>query len=732
MKKAFLLIGMMLNAAIVALPAKAATIAVSDSTEVMSDSAKDNIAQDGKQVALDTLVVTAKTRRREYDKEIIYVTKELCKGVATASQMLGKIDGVRYNPVDESVSIDMETNVAIVVDGNEVTSDYARSINPKRIAKIEIMNHPEGRYAGYNKVINLILKQDYQGWDFTARANGRYVPINRHTNQQRGELSLNLSDKKWNFYFTGNASRYEAYRSMAYDKTYFDKYKTATSPTDPDNPNNESKGRGYGLTSGFSYYFNKNHSLSLQIMASAGKDRTFTEDCLSETTAADLLPAQQSAGTVVQTNESDYHNNNYAARLAYNGNMGSGLSAYAILNYNYYISNDNSRLQIGDDSYPAVSYVGDRHSVSANMGVNKRFSDKCFLGVSNYTYWREYEQKYKESGERAMQYKEVRNNLTAQFVYAPIRRYYAMVGCDLQVQHQSEIITSQSSNRTDVTPRPILRTGGEVVKELSLDAMYTYITSYPTLDQLSPIASQVDRYMVSCGNPDLHYSGVHQFLFEVNYHNWIKLIYRLRSSNNQITDFYTPIAIEDGTQRSDMVLRTLTNSQSDSHRINLNGSYSPIKGLDINMVTAYEHYRVGGDGYADHTGRTWYFDSDITYYISKLGLSARASYFLRHDRRPLLQGEQYTQEEALYLSLSRNFLGGKLWVSVEGKIPVAAISKIEWTKINAPEYNAVDYRDFNVNKTYLWLNVRFCIGNERVRRLQQSIDVETEKSTPRY
>ncbi len=82
-------------------------------------------------------------------------------------QLLGRLPGVDYNLVTNSISVRNDTKVQILVNGNQVEDSYLKALPPDRIDKVEVTYVPQARFAmaGYKYVIDIKLKPEYRGHD---------------------------------------------------------------------------------------------------------------------------------------------------------------------------------------------------------------------------------------------------------------------------------------------------------------------------------------------------------------------------------------------------------------------------------------------------------------------------------------------------------------------------------------------------------------------------------------
>ena len=104
-----------------------------------------------------------------------------------------------------------------------------------------------------------------------------------------------------------------------------------------------------------------------------------------------------------------------------------------------------------------------------------------------------------------------------------------------------------------------------------------------------------------------------------------------------------------------------------------------------------------------------------------------ASYFLRHDKLPLLQGKQYYEEEKLFVGTSYSLLRGKLPISLEVSIPTSMISKKTYTKVSLPNFAYQTYGDNRVNAFVALISVKYSLGKGKTTKLNNSKNLDVEK-----
>ncbi|OYT10879.1 MAG: hypothetical protein B6I18_06765, partial [Bacteroidetes bacterium 4572_112] len=115
--------------------------------------------------SLKGVEITASSSSAIIDKDIKVVTAEMRKGSIDTKEILEKINGVSYDRYANTIKVDNNKNVVILVDGVEKNQEYIKNLDPKRLNRVEIVRDPGGRYGleGYAAVINVILNKNYRG-----------------------------------------------------------------------------------------------------------------------------------------------------------------------------------------------------------------------------------------------------------------------------------------------------------------------------------------------------------------------------------------------------------------------------------------------------------------------------------------------------------------------------------------------------------------------------------------
>lgn len=120
--------------------------------------APDSIATDtiDRQYELKEFVFTGELVRKEGAKTLYTVTDRLRENTNSALGVLDKIPFVTVSAMTEKIKISGSENILVLVNGRKSPFAYAKNINPARIATIEVEPRPQGRWEGYDYLINIV------------------------------------------------------------------------------------------------------------------------------------------------------------------------------------------------------------------------------------------------------------------------------------------------------------------------------------------------------------------------------------------------------------------------------------------------------------------------------------------------------------------------------------------------------------------------------------------------
>jgi hypothetical protein len=97
--------------------------------------------------------------KKEVDKTTFFVNSQMCKASATTMDLIQFIPGIQVD-LFRNISLEGKSNILILVNGMERSAEFLSQLDPKRIDKVEIDDHPGAEFrTDVSGVINIILKE---------------------------------------------------------------------------------------------------------------------------------------------------------------------------------------------------------------------------------------------------------------------------------------------------------------------------------------------------------------------------------------------------------------------------------------------------------------------------------------------------------------------------------------------------------------------------------------------
>ena len=677
---------------------KGKVVSVSDSTSTPS-------ANFSLEKELKDVVVVADMVSRNASKETIFITDSLRKGTVSAIQLLAKLPGITTDWGTDEVNVGKDKNVPIVINGKEVKREYAISLNPKRIKKVEIMRYPAGKYSDYPVVLNIELADDYKGWDVSAFTRNLYSFRNKHSNRVAMGTSFTYTLPKVNLYGSLSFNHRQNYDVSGYEYSSMSDLMIKSEAADYKKPNISTRNNMGSFSLGADYRLSNNQILSAQawIERKGTKQNdsfsVFNNDKFYELNSLD-----------------DFKTDDYTIGLFYKGKFVNHLNLSSELIYNRYDIHED-RIYSEKDNIVLSPYKGNKNYWRYYLSANYYLGNKVSLWADYTQIWKDYSNSDRNENIVLYNSKETRSKLMGAISYQPFRNFNALLGSHLLTVKDENQQTAVSEKHTSWMP--LFKGYWKPVKWMYLQYNYFCDVEYPNLDQLSTIRWQVNDVLWHRGNSELKPRIMHYSEITVNFVNIVKIDYMYKQSKDEIIDYYQ--------QEEDKTYQTQANCNYRHNYLGMEGDYNLGKGVELSFVANYQWYHRYMKDDTKHFGRTWYLDTQLLWNVPNTKLSFMASYFLRHDKLPLLQGKQYDEEEKLFVGTSYSLLKGKLPISLEVSIPTSMISKKTYTKVSLPNFAYQIYGDNRVNAFVALISVKYSLGKGKTTKLNNSKNLDMEK-----
>lgn len=677
---------------------KGKVVSVSDSTSTPS-------ANFSLEKELKDVVVVADMVSRNASKETIFITDSLRKGTVSAIQLLAKLPGITTDWGTDEVNVGKDKNVPIVINGKEVKREYAISLNPKRIKKVEIMRYPAGKYSDYPVVLNIELADDYKGWDVSTFTRNLYSFRNKHSNREAIGTSFTYTLPKVNLYGSLSFNHRQNYDVSGYEYSSMSDLMIKSEAADYKKPNISTRNNMGSFSLGADYRLSNNQILSAQawIERKGTKQNdsfsVFNNDKFYELNSLD-----------------DFKTDDYTIGLFYKGKFANHLNLSSELIYNRYDIHED-RIYSEKDNIVLSPYKGNKNYWRYYLSANYYLGNKVSLWADYTQIWKDYSNSDRNENIVLYNSKETRSKLMGAISYQPFRNFNALLGSHLLTVKDENQQTAVSEKHTSWMP--LFKGYWKPVKWMYLQYNYFCDVEYPNLDQLSTVRWQVNDVLWHRGNSELKPRIMHYSEITVNFVNIVKIDYMYKQSKDEIMDYYQ--------QEEDKTYQTQANCNYRHNYLGMEGDYNLGKGVELSFVANYQWYHRYMKDDTKHFGRTWYLDTQLLWNVPNTKLSFMASYFLRHDKLPLLQGKQYDEEEKLFVGTSYSLLKGKLPISLEVSIPTSMISKKTYTKVSLPNFAYQTYGDNRVNAFVALISVKYSLGKGKTTKLNNSKNLDVEK-----
>lgn len=642
---------------------------------------------------------------RNASKETIFITDSLRKGTVSAIQLLAKLPGITTDWGTDEVNVGKDKNVPIVINGKEVKREYAISLNPKRIKKVEIMRYPAGKYSDYPVVLNIELADDYKGWDVSTFTRNLYSFRNKHSNREAIGTSFTYTLPKVNLYGSLSFNHRQNYDVSGYEYSSMSDLMIKSEAADYKKPNISTRNNMGSFSLGADYRLSNNQILSAQawIERKGTKQNdsfsVFNNDKFYELNSLD-----------------DFKTDDYTIGLFYKGKFANHLNLSSELIYNRYDIHED-RIYSEKDNIVLSPYKGNKNYWRYYLSANYYLGNKVSLWADYTQIWKDYSNSDRNENIVLYNSKETRSKLMGAISYQPFRNFNALLGSHLLTVKDENQQTAVSEKHTSWMP--LFKGYWKPVKWMYLQYNYFCDVGYPNLDQLSTVRWQVNDVLWHRGNSELKPRIMHYSEITVNFVNIVKIDYMYKQSKDEIIDYYQ--------HEEDKTYQTQANCNYRHNYLGMEGDYNLGNGVELSFVANYQWYHRYMKDDTKHFGRTWYLDTQLLWNVPNTKLSFMASYFLRHDKLPLLQGKQYDEEEKLFVGTSYSLLKGKLPISLEVSIPTSMISKKTYTKVSLPNFAYQIYGDNRVNAFVALISVKYSLGKGKTTKLNNSKNLDMEK-----
>ncbi len=463
---------------------------------------------------IEQVTVKADLKREDIDKDVILVTKEMRARSANIKDLLQQTPGVYYDRYNDNISVDGETNVLILVNGLKKDQNYINALNPDRIWKIEIIRDPGGRYGleGYSAIINIILKDDFRGYEFYTEGATIIAPESNYAKlmSNQANMNLNLTYNKINMYTNVNFANPSFPLDMTVSRRFTDGEVLTKLPV-TGYPAMIYKAQFLNMTAGVDYKINPLHTVSVEshLQNMINNNHTYSQtlfrtiDSLSDGTVSELYELTKQETPQSDINTSLFYKGKANHGLDMQGDMTIGKTTQKntgmvrVYQDEQDINFDDLVLQPGDNttvnttnylsSNFEATYTKGKLSLTSGLGYNYRklsslteFFETSIEPVS---------QQYDESRFRGYLYG----------AWKPSDKFNIKLGSAFEQYNIKNNDLGKSMNFV----QPYADIKWQPSQLVAFTVKYRSQATYPSASQLNPAIRQIAPRIAQTGNPDL-------------------------------------------------------------------------------------------------------------------------------------------------------------------------------------------------------------------------------------
>lgn len=439
--------------------------------------------------------------------DVVIITPELRKNAKNISEVIGRLAGFTYNPMDKTLKYLGESKVKILVDSIDKNIDHIAQLSHQRFSKIDVIFNPAGRYQDYDVLVNLHTKINYEGYDLYAQEKGAVMPSGRNGDGK----DFSFWDNKLMFNYVRNKFTAGAYASYVWNRNGTSTYHAKDYPlndlheTDIEqkrtSPTNLNKISRANISVFGDYQINERNMVSL--VATYTHQNNLQQSFREMTVSSPIhrLPYSETLSTTSDI-KPIY---NYNATLYYTGRSNNWAygAAFQYSDVKQRIMRDarySGGFQLPDNR------IGRGNHELADIDLSYTANNRKWLFNFNYRIFNQDYRDYRiETGERLSNTEQLFNRGTLSASWYPTRRLSMRLSGGVQASH----ISSGNVTQTTIDPRADLYLSYAFTQKNWMRIIYSTSVSQPFIGQMADYGQFTDSLMYEQGNPYLKESPFH-------------------------------------------------------------------------------------------------------------------------------------------------------------------------------------------------------------------------------
>lgn len=672
-------------------------------------------------IDLSAVSVSESSREFKTDRDVQVVTDKMKFGAANTQDVLDRVAGVDIDRYSNTIKVDNDSKVIILVDGIEKDQQYIKNLSPDRLKKVEVIRDPGGKYAleGYSAVINIILKKDYKGIEFYTddefiadpdAKKAEYIPVVNNFS-----ATLNYVYNKVNIYakYNNNIAKFN-FNTIGL-KEYYTGLRIDHKPFSDNEYNTIYRQFSNNYTLGTDYYINPKHTLSFETNfgTQPRKHNGGNEEYIEEYKFNDVL---------VRTDTASLRNrafsNNLYASVFYDGKIDENNEINSSFTYSNY--NNSYTNEIRQNSFSAIESGNDhKNATRFYLEYIHTFNNKSSLQIGYGNTWEGLKSNFTSDSLRSFKYSDVRHKLYSYYSWQITKRISIKIG--LAGENSNPI--SDGIKRSYFIAQPYLDVKIDAAKNLILKAKYRSGTTYPDISQTNPYSYFVDLRSVRTGNPNLKPAVLNKVSLQTTILNGLITIEPYyHFSNNYITEI--------GIFRSDSIFEYSTNNAGRYRNFGVEASVTIPFSKNIFLQSSADVYfsRIKYEGKTNKVN-DWSMSTQLIYQNMKSKTLLGAQYQKSNQKLITAQGYYSGNNDFWLIFIRQPFFKDRLTLQLVYITPIAlGVNYKQEHDIKTDYYSENRYNDITILKNImiLQLSYRFNKGKSVVKK-EKEIEKINEK-----
>lgn len=676
---------------------------------------------------LEAASVSASSRSSEIDRDVQLVTKEMKDGAPAAKYVLDKMNGVHYDEFNNSIKVDNDDRVIILVDGIQKDQEYVKNLDPDRLKKVEVIRDPSGRYGmeGYSAVINIILDKNYMGVEVLLQERGlfdvdaikkEYIPV-----QNSPSATVTYTYGKYSVYAKAS-NTYNNYNMNAFEsKQYNNGLMIEKVPAFSDDAGIRVKQQSSDYTLGADYFLNPKHTLSYE-----GKIMRFPE--MSNLVEVYQLVNTLYNGDIISSYSSDVDvrsktQNNYNS-VFYDGKIDEKNHLKSNIVYSNYTNEQT--VDFTGESAGQYAQDGSNHKLNTNIYIeyDHTFKDQSNLLVGYGNTWEKLSSNLSSTWQNNdFSTLEWRNKLYAYYS----RQLSSKLSMKLGTAGEESIRQDTEHKNNYFIFLPHVDFKYDIAKGANIKLKLRSEGNYPSIQQTNPFTTFVDFESVQTGNPELKPEVMRRLSVQASFLQGalsIEPYYHL--SDNMI--------ITTGTLRPDSLFEFRYHNAGSYRNYGVKTNLTlPIKkilffqsSLDLyNSSVTFEEY--------SNTLNDWAMSGQLIYFHQKSKTVAGIGYQKNNNKRILAQGYQQQNVDFWMALVRRPFFQEKLSVMLLYFAPITfGIDNDQIKYIQTDTYEELETTSMDFFKNMVMIEVSYRFNKGKVLKKEKEVNYIREKENKAF